>query len=755
MQPLLSIRTKLFLSILLVLVVSYATLIFTTVKSVYSTLEDKIDHDLSDDLRYARSQYLARAELMKYNLMQPASVEAVRRRVRDHERRHLKRSIERWHSILPFAEVITVFDAQGRAIARLGSDLSGDRLLFPTELIDYALKSRQPAISTELVSDAFIQREVGQVRGELLVDNRAMMVTVVVPMVEPNGTVVGGILAGDIINRDPHLPFQVQEIFGKGVEVTVTQGGERIASSMAEDAPHPATVSLEVMEKLVQLQPYRGEAEIGRRSYETIFTPITNFHGDLIGSLSVALSKADLNKIKHDNLRNIVTSIVIGVVFSFLLAFLVARRLSRPLLLLTRSVQQVEAGELNQQVHVTSRDEFGMLGDSFNRMARALAERERTISSKTSALEKLNQELEVRVAERTAALRKEMGMLEAILTSMVEGVVVTDRENRVILFNPAAQKLFDLVPHRVLHHPIADVCGDGGFCQLLEEMGRLPHGAADTAVSAEAELAVKGKKLRASISELLDEQGEYEGVVMSIRDVTAEEEVDRMKNEFISTVSHELKTPLTSMKGSLQFILSKAKWLTGTERELLAVCQRNTDRLIRLINDILDISRIESGGIAFSFRQVSIVELVLHAIEEIRGFAIGRQISIITSVGGDLPQVYGDQDRLMQVLTNLLSNAIKFSPMGKAITVSASREGNYVSVAVADKGPSIQWSDRDKLFKKFQRMGGADSREHGGTGLGLAICKEIIEHHHGKIFYESGPAGGNVFTFTVPVSEER
>jgi signal transduction histidine kinase len=209
------------------------------------------------------------------------------------------------------------------------------------------------------------------------------------------------------------------------------------------------------------------------------------------------------------------------------------------------------------------------------------------------------------------------------------------------------------------------------------------------------------------------------------------------------------------MKGSLQFIMNKGKWLTGTERELLTVCLRNTERLIRLINDILDISKIEAGRIEFNFKPQSIGELVVYSIEEIKSFAMSRNISIVNCIGNDTPLVYGDHDRLIQVITNLLSNAVKFSPVGKVVMVSAKRESNQVAVSVADHGKTIQWADRDKLFKKFQQMGSPETGERGGTGLGLAICKEIVERHHGKIFYETGVTGGNVFTFTVPVYEEK
>jgi two-component system sensor histidine kinase VicK len=752
MRPPFSIRSKLFFSILLILLVSYSTLAYTTVQSLYTSLEEKIGKDLETNLKYIQSQYLARADLMKYSIMQPASAAPVHKRLQMRDKAWLKDALQRWHKILPFIDVLTIVDAEKRVIARKNSQLSGDRFELPG-IIDRAFQGKEPAVSTELVPAAVLCREGAAEYCTKPDYDEAMVVAVVIPMVAQDGALLGAVIAGDIINNDPHLPFQVQEVFGKEVEAAITQRGYRIASSLAEETQRSATIAPEILEKLAKGLVYRGEAEIGKKLYETAFEPIKNSRGEFIGSLSVALSKEQVKKIRHDNLRNILASATVGIVLSFVLAFIAARKLAGPLRELARGARMIETGDLSQRVSVTQDDEVGMLANSFNRMAAALAERDRIIRENTRELQELNEQLEKKVAERTTELRMEMGRLEAVLTSMVEGVVVTDRDNRVILCNPAAQKILDLLPYRVLDQPIETVCDVGGFCALVDYIRQMQEEGGLAAIR-EEETEVKGKKLKIDIAPLLDEVGAFAGVVMSIRDVTMEEEVDRMKTEFIATVSHELKTPLTSMKGSLQYIMTKGKWLSGTEKELLSVCQRNTDRLIRLINDILDISKIEAGRVDFSFRPQTIGELVIYAIEEIRGFAMNRNVSIINNAGTDLPQVYGDHDRLIRVLTNLLSNAVKFSPEGTVVLVSAKREGNYVAVSVMDHGKTIQWSDRDKLFKKFQQLPTVRDVEGGGTGLGLAICKEIIERHHGRIYYQEGIAGGNVFTFTVPVYEE-
>jgi signal transduction histidine kinase len=208
------------------------------------------------------------------------------------------------------------------------------------------------------------------------------------------------------------------------------------------------------------------------------------------------------------------------------------------------------------------------------------------------------------------------------------------------------------------------------------------------------------------------------------------------------------------MKGSLQFILKKGKWLTGVEREMLGVCLRNTERLISLIGSILEISRIEANQIPFHRKPVIMGELALYALEEIKGLALSRNISFVNGIGFDLPAVYGDYDRLHQVLSNLLSNAVRFSPANSVVTLVAERLGDFIAVSVSDDGKVIKAADRERLFSKFQQFSEPEDGEPGGSGLGLAISREIVEKHGGSIHYTPGLAGGNIFTFTVPICGE-
>lgn len=746
MQPRFGIRTKLLLSILAILVLSYSTLIYSTMTTVSAVSRTEIEKNLEANLKYARAVYQDRSDLVRYALSQSLQSDQLQRHLVAGDRPWLEAHLRSWQAGLPFLEVMVLFDRNRNVIA--GPE--GAKKVAPqlSAVVEQALAKRKLVFSTEIVSDLLLDPASRRrsLKGEIL------MVTVALPVISPKGKVLGCLVTGDALNLENNLPEEMKKVFGSDVEIGLTQRGEMICSSFAGNPAPSPTLSGEILDLLERGEQYRGELMIGGGSFETVIDPLANSRGDFVGTLSVAVSTERFGKMRTVNLTNILISASLGILSSLVLALVASRHLTGPLRQLARGVTRIQEGDLNQRVEERYKDEVGVLAASFNRMVEALQERDRIINLKTGDLQELNEQLERKVGDRTRDLTMEMGRLEAVLTTMAEGVVVTDAADRVILFNPAAQQMFELVPHRVVGKSIETVCAQGGFSPLEE---RIREVAETGATGVREELEVKGKRLNVYLSALSDEAGAFAGVVLSMRDVTVEEEVDRMKTEFISTVSHELKTPLTSMKGSLQLLLTRGKWLTETERQLLTVCFRNTQRLIRLIGEILDISGIESGGMAFNFEPVSIGEVTVYAVEEIRTYAMGRDITIVNTVGEHLPQVYGDPDRLIQVITNLLSNAVKFSPEGKVVMVSAEREGNYVTLSVADRGKVIKWADRQKLFKKFQQIETTNQQKVSGTGLGLAICKEIVERHHGKIFYTAAQEYGNTFSFTVPIIGEE
>jgi len=229
-----------------------------------------------------------------------------------------------------------------------------------------------------------------------------------------------------------------------------------------------------------------------------------------------------------------------------------------------------------------------------------------------------------------------------------------------------------------------------------------------------------------------------------------------MKNEFVSTVSHELRTPLTSIKGYIDLILDgEAGEINEIQREFLSIVKENSDRLVELINDMLDISRIESGRIVLKVQPLDVAERIMGAVNTFRAVLDQQGRTIKVDVPGELPKAAGDPDRVGQVLINFISNAIKYSPQGGTITVSAGADESRVRVSVTDEGIGIAPEDQGRLFTQFYRVDSSLTREIGGTGLGLSICKSIIELLGGEVGVTSEPGTGSTFWFTLPFASEK
>jgi signal transduction histidine kinase/CheY-like chemotaxis protein len=261
--------------------------------------------------------------------------------------------------------------------------------------------------------------------------------------------------------------------------------------------------------------------------------------------------------------------------------------------------------------------------------------------------------------------------------------------------------------------------------------------------------------VKARVSPVIDAEGDYIGRVLAMHDVTREREIDQMKNEFVSTVSHELRTPLTSIKGYVDLILDgDAGEINEIQEEFLGIVKENSDRLVDMINDMLDISRIESGRIRLKVEPVNLADSIEGAVDSFRAVLNQTGRAIKTRVPENLPLVAVDRDRVGQVLINLISNALKYSPAGGDVTISAKHTDGLVQVSVADKGMGISREDQKKLFTKFYRVDSAMTREIGGTGLGLSITKSIIELLGGTVSVRSKLGEGSTFTFTVPVAAE-
>ena len=336
--------------------------------------------------------------------------------------------------------------------------------------------------------------------------------------------------------------------------------------------------------------------------------------------------------------------------------------------------------------------------------------------------------------------------IEALVQASRSGVLLVDRHGRVAFVNSAFRRLFALDDHELTGWPVAAV-----------EAAARPVLGTQSLQGEDRELLLhlpgepKPRVLRSYSAQVSGASGDPIGWMGVYDDVTRDREVDRMKTEFISTVSHELRTPLTSIKASMALLLSENPGLDDEATGLLQVSKRNADRLVRLVNDILDVSKIEAGRLQLDLKDHDVRALCVEAVAGVEGFAQKVGVAVRLAIDDGLPRVHADSDRVVQVLTNLLSNALKFSPRNASVDVAARRRGTAVVFAVRDCGPGIPLEFRDKLFTKFAQADRA-RREQEGTGLGLAISRALVLAHGGEIWVESEPGKGAAFFFTLPLA---
>ncbi|MDN4175489.1 response regulator [Nocardioides sp. SOB77] len=372
----------------------------------------------------------------------------------------------------------------------------------------------------------------------------------------------------------------------------------------------------------------------------------------------------------------------------------------------------------------------------------------------------LRRGLERRVAEQTADLRRMARRTETLITSVGDGIYGVDADGRITFVNPSgaralgqgAETLLGHDAHALFHAPTVDGTSypyDG--CYIAEAI------ASGVVTNAEEDVYLRADgttfAVEITASPLLDDH-EVTGAVVVFRDVTQRREVDRMKNEFLSVVSHELRTPLTSIRGSLGLLAGgQLGELSPRATSMARIALESSERLTRLINDILDLERIESGTRPMELAPAEAREVVEAAVAEMDAMARGSGVQLV--VGAAAGQVLADRDRIVQTLTNLVNNAVKFSSAGGQVVVDAVPQpgGSTVLFRVVDQGRGIPEDQIATIFDRFHQVDSSDARQKGGTGLGLAISRGIVERHGGRIWAESRPGEGSTVQFTLPAHQ--
>ena len=351
---------------------------------------------------------------------------------------------------------------------------------------------------------------------------------------------------------------------------------------------------------------------------------------------------------------------------------------------------------------------------------------------------------------------------EAILKSIADGVLVLDTQRRMVLVNPKAAEILNIDATELAYKPLSQIL-DSTVAPVESELVQLLYDQLDQSLTqieagvqaVEFKISAGPKVVKATLTPVTLNENEPASTVAVLRDISRDAEIDRLKNEFISSVSHELRTPMTSIKGYTDLLLSgndRIGELNPMQNRFVKVIQKNTNRLSELVNDILEISRIETGKIKLEFEVVDLAEVVQDVATTFEGQLVQKFMHLIINLPDDLPPVYADKARLTQILVNLVGNAWQYTPESGNIEICAKMLDRWVQIDVADSGIGIVEQDKQYLFDRFFRSERNEVQVVDGTGLGLSITRSFVEMLGGQIWVESEVDVGSTFSFTVPIA---
>jgi two-component system, OmpR family, sensor histidine kinase VicK len=444
--------------------------------------------------------------------------------------------------------------------------------------------------------------------------------------------------------------------------------------------------------------------------------------GQTLGVVYCIATLSSVYQTIHDITVIFYTGTGIAVLLTAGLIILLSRTITDPIVEITKKAGAMARGDFDQEVRVRSDDEIGQLGEMFN-------------------------ELRHRLRDALTENEQEKGKIEAILRQMSDGVIAIDAHHRILLVNPAAAKLLGAdETENLIDRPIHSmIVLDPGESEE-ENFSLLKHAHEFTLESS------SGRLLRAYSTPFRGETDLQRGAVIVLRDITDQEREDRARRDFVANVSHEIRTPLTTVKSYIEALEDGAIESPDHARRFLSVISGETDRMVRLVSDLLQLSRLDAGRDTWKIAPHPLRDLVQKAAFRFTMQLQRRKVALAFEVPSNLV-VTVDPDKLDQVFDNLISNAIKYtSEMGR-IHVSAHRvSGKFILVQIADTGVGIPKSDLPQIFERFYRVDKARSRAMGGTGLGLSIAKTIIEKHGGQIRIDSEEGRGTTVSFTLPVA---
>lgn len=440
-----------------------------------------------------------------------------------------------------------------------------------------------------------------------------------------------------------------------------------------------------------------------------------------VGVARTALSLATVESSVNRVVTPIILSVVIAALLAILAAALIARTTTRPIREITAAARKIAAGEFDQQIKVSARDESAQLAHAFNEMSQSVKAMMTDISA-------------------------ERNKLATVLANMADGVIMTDRERTVVLANDTAQSMFGFKEKGLIGHPLIQAVHDYEIDEVAKKC--LETGKEQTA---QLELGTPKRFLRVIAVPLMT--GRPTGILLLFQDLTQMKSLQTMRREFVGNVSHELRTPLATIKAIVETLEDGAIEDKSMAKGFLGTIDTEVERMAHMVGELTELSRIETGQAELKLEPVNLGQLVAEVIARLSPQAERQGISVSAQIPADIPAIQADRERIQQVVLNLLHNAIKFTPQGGEATISAELREDSVVVNIADTGIGISEDDLPHVFERFYKSD--RSRTGGGTGLGLAIAKHIVQAHGGSIWTHSQEGKGSTFSFSLPLKKSH
>jgi len=461
-----------------------------------------------------------------------------------------------------------------------------------------------------------------------------------------------------------------------------------------------------------------------------------------VGSVEIALTGTAVDNVTKTTRTSIAIVFILAWLVIVGIIYMNSSIITRELRKLHQGVKKISSGEFGYMVDDKDVDnEVKELYVAFNDMSERLSRyNEQTIESLTF----------------------ERNKLESVLMSIVNGVVVCDNHDKVIMVNNYAKRLLEVEEKDILNTQIQDFCDSTGEFCFADKIARFKDTPLDDDGSPiNFTIEIDQRILKCVISPMFTRSNAYVGYIIIIIDITKEHEMDQLRTNFISNVSHELRTPVTVLRSYIDTLYNFGNDFDfNTQREFIGVMNQEIIRLNRMVNDILDFSRYEAQSLHLEKTKQNVIEIIEDAVNQVQVLAKEHDLTISIMKEPDLPEIPINVDSISRAFMNILSNAIKYSPDGKRIKIRAerSRDGEYVEVSVEDQGPGIAEKDQKRVFDRFYRVENA-THSVKGTGLGLHLVKVTIEKHHsGQVFVNSKEGEGSTFGFRLPINppeEER